>query len=162
MSEIFSGGCQCGAVRFRVEGPVHHASICNCRMCQKAFGNLMAPFASFKAKVEWTRGRPTLFRSSQAVRRGFCNRCGTPLTYQIGDGNPALAIGAFDRVNDIVPTIEFARENRHPVMSNLDALAAEELGSTDEERNMLAILRSFQHPDHDTDNWVARGGDADD
>ena len=157
MTESFSGGCQCGAVRFRVQGPVHHASICNCRMCQKAFGNLMAPFASFKAPVEWTRGKPTLFRSSQAVQRGFCNKCGTPLSYQIGNANPSLAIGAFDRVNDILPTVELARENRHPVMNDLDALTPEELGTTDEERNVLAILRSFQHPDRDTDNWAPRG-----
>ena len=45
MAEVFTGGCQCGAVRYRVEGPVKHASICNCRMCQKALGNFIAPFA---------------------------------------------------------------------------------------------------------------------
>jgi hypothetical protein len=33
-----SGGCQCGAVRFRVDGELGRASICHCRMCQKAFG----------------------------------------------------------------------------------------------------------------------------
>ncbi|HET7714155.1 MAG TPA: GFA family protein, partial [Bauldia sp.] len=31
----FTGGCQCGAVRFRVAA-LGRASICHCRMCQKA------------------------------------------------------------------------------------------------------------------------------
>ncbi|MBN8931604.1 MAG: GFA family protein [Rhizobium pusense] len=35
MSETgFSGGCQCGAVRFHA-GKLGRASICHCRMCQK-------------------------------------------------------------------------------------------------------------------------------
>src|SRR5438270_492505 len=83
-----------------------------CRMCQKALGNFIAPFASFSKPVEWTRGQPTEFQSSQRVRRGFCNLCGTPLTYRWGDDQPSLTIGAFDRPNAIMPTVEFARDNR--------------------------------------------------
>ncbi len=33
-----TGGCQCGAVRFRA-AHLGRASLCHCRMCQKAFGN---------------------------------------------------------------------------------------------------------------------------
>ena len=43
MSETYSGGCQCGAVRFRIRGVLKDASICHCRMCQKAFGHFYAP-----------------------------------------------------------------------------------------------------------------------
>ena len=28
----FSGGCQCGAIRFRVSGDIKDSSICHCRM----------------------------------------------------------------------------------------------------------------------------------
>jgi hypothetical protein len=153
MAEVFTGGCQCGAVRFRVEGPVKHASICNCRMCQKALGNFIAPFASFAKPIEWTRGRPSEFQSSQVVHRGFCSNCGTPLSYRWGDHQPSLTIGAFDNPNAILPTIEFARDNRHPVFAHYDALVPEEQGATDEERDILAILKSFQHPDRDTETW---------
>ena len=48
-------GCQCGAVRFRVEGTLDDASVCHCRMCQKAFGGFYAPLvsaASCKADVD--------------------------------------------------------------------------------------------------------------
>lgn len=157
MTDYHTGGCQCGAVRYRVAGPVRHASICNCRMCQKALGNVFGAWAEFDAQVEWTRGRPTLFRSSLKVQRGFCSQCGTPLTYQWGDNNPAVTIGSFDRPNQIVPTGELARDNRHPVVGHADDLAEEPLGTTDEERDILAILRSFQHPDQDTETWPPGG-----
>ena len=35
-----SGGCQCGAVRFRAEALSDNPHVCHCRMCQKAAGNL--------------------------------------------------------------------------------------------------------------------------
>ena len=56
---VHAGGCQCGAVRFRVTGPLDDASICHCRMCQKAFGAYYAPLVSTRgARLEWTRGEP--------------------------------------------------------------------------------------------------------
>ena len=59
MTEIHTGGCQCGALRFKVEGPLGEASICHCRMCQKASA---APFLALvgpgEKPVEWTRGAP--------------------------------------------------------------------------------------------------------
>ena len=158
MTDYLTGGCQCGAVRYRVATPVRHASICNCRMCQKAVGNIFASWAEFDAPVEWTRGRPTLFRSSQKVQRGFCSQCGTPLSYQWGSNNPALTLGSFDHPNQIMPTGELARDNRHPVVGHVDELSEEPLGTTDEERDILAILNSYQHPDQDTDNWTPGAG----
>jgi len=92
------------------------------------------------------------------VQRGFCNQCGTPLTYQWGSNNPTITIGSFDRPNLLVPTGEVARDNRHPVVGHADALAAEPLGNTDEERDILAILKSYQHPDQDTDTWTPGAG----
>ncbi len=31
-----SGGCQCGAVRYRAKGELGYPHLCHCRMCQKA------------------------------------------------------------------------------------------------------------------------------
>ena len=73
----YSGGCQCGAVRFRVEGALGDASVCHCRMCQKASGNFYLPLVSVReAKLTWTRGEPKRFRSSNHASRGFCAECG--------------------------------------------------------------------------------------
>ena len=94
MTEPITGGCQCGAVRYRCEG-FGRASICHCRMCQKAFGAFYGPLVTGKGLV-WTRGEPSWFQSSNKVRRGFCAQCGTPLAYDWG-GEVEVSIGSTTR-----------------------------------------------------------------
>jgi hypothetical protein len=150
---LYSGGCQCGAVRFRVEGALGDASICHCRMCQKAAGNFYLPLVSVRnAKLTWTRGAPKRFRSSNAASRGFCGNCGTPLTYEAPDGI-ALAIGAFDDPAGIVPTVQWGTEAKLPCIDAMPALPGEETMANISSAPFLATLVSYQHPDHDTDNW---------
>ncbi|KAB7771248.1 GFA family protein [Xanthomonas maliensis] len=147
-----SGGCQCGAVRFHVDGALE-ASICHCRMCQKAFGNYFAPLVSVRAaRFAWTRGAPAHFASSNLVRRGFCAACGTPLTYEAPDGM-AVAHGAFDTPAAIVPVQQYGLEGHLPFVSALETLPGTQ---TEQDASMapyLADLRSAQHPDHDTAHW---------
>jgi len=118
----YSGGCQCGAVRFHVTGTLDDASICHCRMCQKAFGAYYAPLVSTRgAALVWTRGTPARYRSSNLVARGFCAQCGTPLTYEAPDG-VALAAGAFDDPAALPPHIQYGVEGRLPFTDSLHAL----------------------------------------
>lgn len=152
----YSGGCQCGAVRFRVRGRLHDASICHCRMCQKAFGAYYAPLVSVRgAQFAWTRGEPKRFASSNLVRRGFCADCGTPLTYEAPDGI-AVAAGAFDDPALLPPVIQYGIERRMPFAGALDALPARRTEDDLEAAAFLADVVSFQHPDHDTDDWPPR------
>ncbi|MBB3949405.1 GFA family protein [Aureimonas jatrophae] len=149
---VRSGGCQCGAVRFRLEGAPAHSSVCHCRMCQKAFGALYAPLLNVgEATLTWTRGEPARFRSSSHVRRGFCSACGTPLTYEAPNGI-ALAIGAFDDPSDLAPSIQFGVEGKLPYVDRVPQLP---VSTTDEDAastqdSWMKEIRSFQHPDHDT------------
>ncbi len=148
-----SGGCQCGAVRFRVEGALGDASVCHCRMCQKAFGGFYAPLVSLKgARLIWTRGRPARFQSSEVVARGFCASCGTPLTYEAPDG-VALAIAAFDHPEAIVPTVQYGIEAKLPYVDGIAALPARHTLDDIAAAPFLKGLVSRQHPDHDTDTW---------
>ena len=147
---IRTGGCQCGAVRFRVTGETGRPSICHCRMCQKAFGSYFAPLASIgKARLEWTRGELKRFQSSSHVRRGFCAECGTPLTYEAPDG-VALALGAFDDPASLPPRIQFGTEGKLPFVDTLASLPARTSQEDAVDNPFLADIRSFQHPDHDT------------
>ncbi len=153
---IYTGGCQCGAVRFRIDGALGSASICHCRMCQKAFGNFYAPLVSVdEAKLEWTRGEPKRFRSSNHVQRGFCPECGTPLTYEAPDG-VALAIGAFDAAEEVEPTVQWGIEKQLPYVSGLADLPGYATERDPESIEFVRTLISYQHPDYDTDNWPQR------
>jgi len=151
--ERHSGGCQCGAIRFAVAGPLGEASICHCRMCQKAFGGFYGPLVSVEAEqLTWTRSAPKRFQSSNHVRRGFCPDCGTPLTYEAPDGI-GIAIGAFDDPSAVIPVIQFGVEGKLPYV---DALAGLPQRTTEEDHDALAFLTtivSYQHPDHDTEHW---------
>ncbi|PWV98746.1 hypothetical protein DFR52_10435 [Hoeflea marina] len=156
-SYSLSGGCQCGAVRFLVSGRIGEASICHCRMCQKAFGGHYAPLVSTRgAELVWTRGEPKRFASSNFVLRGFCADCGTPLTYEAPDG-VALATGAFDEPERLPPVIQFGTEARLSFFATLHLLPERVTMDDIEEAPFLDRLVSFQHPDHDTETWPPEG-----
>lgn len=148
-----TGGCQCGAVRFRVEGELGEASICHCRMCQKATGGLFGPFVGTPpGALFWTRGQRKRFQSSNNVQRGFCGDCGTPLTFEYGDSHIGLAVGALDRPQEVNFIEQLASSARLPYF---EALAALPVHPMDEPRAAahLASIISHQHPDHDTTGW---------
>ena len=149
----YSGGCQCGAVRFRVEGALGEASVCHCRMCQKAAGNFYLPLVSVRgAKLTWTRGERKRFRSSNHSWRGFCGDCGTPLTYEAPDGI-ALTIAAFDDPGGIAPVIQWGTESKLPYVDSIPGLPGEDTMADITAAPFLADLVSYQHPDHDTEEW---------
>jgi hypothetical protein len=149
-----SGGCQCGAVRYRIKGPLGKAGICHCRMCQKAFGSWGAALVSVPlANLTWSRGEAGEFRSSAIVARGFCPNCGTPLYMKEDDyGVWEIAIGSLDNPALAPPTTQVGIESELPWFATLHALTRKR---TDEDRSPedLQKLKSLQHPDHDTDTW---------
>jgi hypothetical protein len=151
---VWTGGCQCGAIRFRIEGGLKGASICHCRMCQKAMGGFFGPFASPKdpAALTWTRGERKRFRSSNKVVRGFCGDCGTPLTFEYDEGSVSLAIGAFDRAGEIRPEEQLASGAEVPYFAELAALPVH-AENEPKAAAYLASIVSYQHPDHDTETW---------
>jgi hypothetical protein len=156
---VYSGGCQCGAVRFRIEGALGQPSICHCRMCQKAFGNFFAPLVSVAdTDLTWSRGELKRFQSSNHVNRGFCGKCGTPLTYEGPDGI-ALAIGAFDEPEDIAPAVQWGLEGKLPYVDNLRDLPGFTSEDDPDSAEFLKTMISRQHPDFDTDEWPEKEAD---
>jgi hypothetical protein len=157
MTNLLTGGCQCGAVRFRAEG-LGRGSICHCRMCQKAFGAFYAPLVT-GIGVVWTRGEPKRFRSSNKVTRGFCGNCGTPLTYEY-DGGVELAIGTFDEPARAAPVIQVNPADKQAFTDGLAALPTRAPGAEPKQDAFLVGIVSYQHPDHDTAVWPPEGRGA--
>ena|SRR5260221_2248395 len=156
MSEtLLTGGCQCGAVRFRVER-LGRGSICHCRMCQKQFGAFYGPLIT-SFGVTWTRGELKWFRSSNKAERGFCAECGTPLAY-LAEGEIELAIGAFDQPALAAPTIQVNPNDKLPFVDGLPGLPTRKPGDNPQLDAFNASVVSRQHPDHDTAAWPPPGG----
>jgi len=155
MSEIATGGCQCGAVRFRASR-FGRSSICHCRMCQKAFGGFFGALVTAH-DFKWTRGAPRHFASSNKVKRGFCGDCGTPLTYEHG-GPMEVAVGAFDNPEVVPPTLQVNPADKLSFFDGLCSLPTRPTGAEPDGEKFKASVVSYQHPDHDTAKWPLGGG----
>jgi hypothetical protein len=148
---VHTGGCQCGAVRYALYAEPNNASICHCRMCQKAAGNLFGAFAGVKhADFAWTRGSPKHFNSSEVIARDFCGDCGTPLTFrQLDRDRTSIAIGSLDHPEKVPITKQFGIESQVPGFENLAHLPAQKTSDwVDPVR--APKLASRQHPDRET------------
>jgi len=78
-----TGGCLCGAVRFRTTAAPLLVSYCHCRTCQRSAGAPVVAWATYAADAfHPTTGLLAEHASSPAVRRGFCALCGTSVTYR--------------------------------------------------------------------------------
>ena len=122
----WTGGCQCGAVRYQLLTPPEHACLCHCRMCQRASGQPFMAFASVRREhLRWTRGSPSTFVSSNVAERNFCSACGTPLTYhRVESGSIAVTIGSLDAPEAVRPIEQFGIESELSWISGLRALPA--------------------------------------
>ena len=103
---VLTGGCQCGAVRYAFYVEPISADICHCRMCQRALGNVFAPFTGVRlGDFAWTRGEPATWQSSSIAERGFCGRCGTPLSFRyLARDKISVTIGSLDEPARVRPT----------------------------------------------------------
>lgn len=72
------GGCLCGAVRYRVAGPLRRVVACHCSQCRRSSGHFVAATAAAWADVA-VEGPVAWYESSPGVRRGFCPTCGANL-----------------------------------------------------------------------------------
>ena len=137
----WTGGCQCGAVRYQLLTPPEHASICHCRMCQRACGQPFMTFARVKKEnLRWTRGSPSTFQSSNIAERGFCSGCGTPLTYRrIESSTISVTIGSLDDPEPARPELQFGIEGKLSWTGELDALPVTRTDEWMRENNIVQI-----------------------
>ena len=77
-----TGGCLCGAVRYRLDGPLGPVVMCHCLQCRKSQGGAFALVAPVRAEhfvllagADALRG----YESSPGKWRSFCGRCGSPI-----------------------------------------------------------------------------------
>jgi hypothetical protein len=155
--ETYSGGCQCGAVRFRVRREaLGDPFVCHCRMCQKVSSCPGLTLIGIQTDIvhdafHYTRGRPASFSSSNHCRRFFCSSCGTALGYDAYNGF-GLCVLAFDEgATDplLAPTSACGVESKPLWFDSILSLPQ----SRTEDWPLPAGMESNQHPDQDTMDW---------
>ncbi len=137
---MMTGGCLCGAVRYRIAGEQIMGFHCHCRNCQKSTGaghlSIMAvPASSFSVTGEvkqFTADGEPGFRAP----RHFCPTCGSHL-YGTPETLPDMVtvyVGTLDDPSVFKPeTVIFARSRYHwdvsedglPAFETLPPMAAE-------------------------------------
>ncbi|WP_297580844.1 GFA family protein [Devosia sp.] len=156
MTELWTGGCQCGAVRYGFTVRPRSAHICHCRMCQKAFGGFYAALVGSElGNFNVTRGQIALFRSSDKVERGFCRDCGTPLSFNHVSGTwMCVSIGSLDTPEAFPPKDQHGAESRLSWVNALGQMPdVAPLADREPELANAIRISNHQHPDHDTAVW---------
>jgi hypothetical protein len=79
--ESHTGGCLCGAIRYRIHGPCLQTSLCHCEDCRRASGAPVVAWSFFATgTLTWEKGTPkTVLHADR--QRTFCPDCGSPLTF---------------------------------------------------------------------------------
>ncbi len=111
-----TGGCLCGAVRYDAIGEPLEVGYCHCHSCRRHTGAPLVALVFFEAdKVRFTKRDRSIYKSSPGVERGFCDQCGTSLTWEGKYGGRAVInihISAFDDPDPHVPGSCFFHEER--------------------------------------------------
>jgi hypothetical protein len=110
MSDSHDGGCQCGALRYRVEGEPVAVGICHCTQCQKQSGSAFGmSFIVRKEAFRLLSGSPKTFtRTSDCGRPvvcAFCPDCGTRIYHETRwlDGVVNIKPGTLDDTSFLRP-----------------------------------------------------------
>jgi hypothetical protein len=116
-----TGGCLCGAVRYKSTGEPGFALLCHCRDCQRQSGSAFAagwrvPAAGFRV----TQGEPKLYvraaDSGNAITRAFCPDCGTMLFLRVS-ARPdlvAIRVGTLDDPSGFRPEADIFVKSAQP------------------------------------------------
>ncbi|SFP83099.1 Uncharacterized conserved protein [Variovorax sp. OK605] len=83
MSQTYTGGCACGAIRYEISGEPIVQNHCQCRDCQHKSGTGHGSYLTFPRGGVKHSGQATLWDlagdSGNTKTRAFCPACGSPV-----------------------------------------------------------------------------------
>lgn len=115
MSRSATGGCLCGAVRYRVSGDPVAATLCHCRSCRRASGGTNVAWAVFdKSAFEWLGVAPGAYSSSPGIEWLHCSKCGSLVGYTRASRPDHMDIttGTLDERDGFPPAVEIWLEHK--------------------------------------------------
>ena len=126
-----TGGCACGAVRYRLESEPFDTGWCHCRICQLVSGAPAMVFSTVPAgDLVFTEGadQVKVHKSTPFGERRFCASCGTPLTIQV-DYQPEtidFPVATLDEPDAVAPGFHIFRASRIAWFETADDLPRHE------------------------------------
>jgi hypothetical protein len=109
MENMLSGGCQCGAMRYTISGPLPPAYACHCSECKRQSGSsfglsIAIEWARFAVEGEVAVSSGFAF-SGKPKLRCFCPKCGNRLWHRPSADSAwiTLKAGTLDCAQDIEP-----------------------------------------------------------
>lgn len=83
MTEPFTGGCACGAIRYAITAAPIAMNDCQCRQCQRESGTGHASHLTFPSDTATVEGEATRWDmvgdGGTRKSRAFCPTCGSPV-----------------------------------------------------------------------------------
>jgi hypothetical protein len=116
------GGCDCRAVRYRLETPPLFVHCCHCRWCQRESGASFALNAMIEAdRVTLCAGEPELVATPSASGRGQpiarCPACRLALWSHYAGAGPTVCfvrVGTLDEPDHLPPDIHIFTGSKQP------------------------------------------------
>jgi len=94
VTQLITGGCACGRVRYEVRGRLRDVIACHCRQCRQTSGHFVAATACRRPAFRLaTADTLKWFVAVPGFRRGFCAECGSSLFFE-EDGGERVSIAA--------------------------------------------------------------------
>jgi hypothetical protein len=104
-----TGGCLCGAVRYRVDGEPTHVGRCHCADCRKESGSAFTIYGQWPLDAFELEGELASYEG-----RGFCAHCGSRIADVYDDG-VEIRLGSLDDAPfDLKPEAEVWIKRREP------------------------------------------------
>ena len=108
MSNLYSGSCLCGEIRFEIDGEFERFYLCHCEYCRKDTGSAHAAnLFSSSAALQWISGADKVKHfnlPSTRHSRSFCGTCGSALPMvQMGGKLIVVPAGSLDTDIPIKP-----------------------------------------------------------
>ncbi len=120
MKGPFSGGCLCGAVRYKCSAEPMMTGHCHCRNCQKASGGGFVTAAAVpESAIEITgpvKYHEVATDSGGTSRHGFCAKCGSRL-FGASSNMPGIVTvmaGSMDDPSGLEPSMNIFTESAQP------------------------------------------------